>query len=353
MQILGSEFCELNRVETLSVVSEANHLLIRDSSGPHRVCVRKAYFSARMTGQVLLPRLELDLARKGHHLGPLMGIHCNPNTIFRRVGEPEGRGHFERLARLQEIASILATAQERGREGKEEVVARDGAWWGKRPDWWPKGGDKWPIETFVPDPAEEPQRNEIENQSTEKQGEQAEGSTATLSEEGKISAANLDTELPPRKRYRDSNRAVMAMLAGTRCRPIRNPKDTPRWNPLMKYDRTGAEASDWDNIFIVEGVFHHVTIIKARVHRFFVNFLETGQLPDPATVVTSGEPHSDPWWVLRVQRTKWFDLLKADDRVELLRTVWSVSAYLVRDKSSEVGGARQDSVGEQTGALKI
>lgn len=35
-----------------------------------------------------------------------------------------------------------------------------------------------------------------------------------------------------------------------------------------------------------------------------------------------------------MQRSKWFDLLSADDRVQAMRGIWGIVGYLMRDTST-------------------
>jgi hypothetical protein len=42
-----------------------------------------------------------------------------------------------------------------------------------------------------------------------------------------------------------------------------------------------------------------------------------------------------PWYVLELWRTKWYDLFVANDRVEIMRGLWGVLAWLMRSSQPE------------------
>jgi hypothetical protein len=46
-------------------------------------------------------------------------------------------------------------------------------------------------------------------------------------------------------------------------------------------------------------------------------------------------PHD--WYILKVRRSKWFDLLDKKGRVEALRGIWGVFGYLLRDVGDQEG----------------
>lgn len=94
------------------------------------------------------------------------------------------------------------------------------------------------------------------------------------------------------------------------------------------------------------------------MHKDYISFLETGRAPSsptssPLTSTSSQEPpaHHDsfehqaasrnqgaasqeddlPWFVLELRRSRWFDLFVAQDRVDVMRGIWGVMAWLTRE----------------------
>ena len=78
-------------------------------------------------------------------------------------------------------------------------------------------------------------------------------------------------------------------------------------------------------IFMVSSLNHHISILKLRLHRCYIQYLTDGTLPM--------EPPSDPKWCSpSLSRTKWYDLFNIEDRKEAMRGIWGVLAYLMRSQ---------------------
>lgn len=78
---------------------------------------------------------------------------------------------------------------------------------------------------------------------------------------------------------------------------------------------------------MISSINHHISILHLRVHPRYLEWL-AGEQDKPATENT--QPHSQPWHKLELRRTKWFDLLKAEDRVEALDGIWGLFGWLMR-----------------------
>ena len=74
-------------------------------------------------------------ARRGVIEGPMLGVFCREQTVFRDHDEAEGEGKQEVLDLLRETGLMLLLAQKRAREGKEEEVPGKGEWWANAPRW--------------------------------------------------------------------------------------------------------------------------------------------------------------------------------------------------------------------------
>lgn len=93
---------------------------------------------------------------------------------------------------------------------------------------------------------------------------------------------------------------------------------------------------------MVSSLYHHVCILKLEIHPLYLEFVETGRTPR--------SDHLDRSWCKpRMSRSRWFDLLTAEGRLEAFRGIWGVMSYLMRAdpmtrkpsqrKTSEVNGA--------------
>lgn len=60
-----------------------------------------------------------------------------------------------------------------------------------------------------------------------------------------------------------------------------------------------------------------------------MKFLECGETPAQSTASREGE--TQPWYALRLHRSRWFNLFSAEDRIEAMRGIWGVMAWLMRD----------------------
>jgi len=47
--------------------------------------------------------------------------------------------------------------------------------------------------------------------------------------------------------------------------------------------------------------------------------------------VNVSDPTFPEWYSLEVQRSKWYDLFNADDRMQAARALWAIMGYLMRD----------------------
>ncbi|KAF1820852.1 uncharacterized protein K489DRAFT_44741 [Dissoconium aciculare CBS 342.82] len=123
-----------------------------------------------------------------------------------------------------------------------------------------------------------------------------------------------------------------------------------------KPPKTASQAANrdgWDEVFIVSSLNHHISILRLSVHDAYLECLLTGKMPssssssssstDPSTAgLSSSEKFSEEageaeekrhWSIPRIRRSKWYDLLNAEDRCEAFRVLWGIMAYLCRDET--------------------
>jgi hypothetical protein len=105
-------------------------------------------------------------------------------------------------------------------------------------------------------------------------------------------------------------------------RMVRPPALT--WDKKAKYAAIGrAAGADYDDIFVVSALYHHISIVRVRV-------------PDQLMAVLEGRAEHEfengkrSWGRLEVRRSKWFDLFKPEDRVEAMKLVWCMMNWLMR-----------------------
>ncbi|KAI9848453.1 MAG: hypothetical protein M1837_000248 [Sclerophora amabilis] len=196
----------------------------------------------------------------------------------------------ERLNLLREVGAGLIIAQERAREGKQQMRPGEGQWYTTVPRW---GG-----------------------------GVGGEVGNAT---------GNTDESAPKKEDKKNGNRAKSRKEANAEAYKRVAP-GPGNWDPKVTYSHIGKESrGDVDHIYLVSSLNHHVSIVQLRVHASYLQFLESGKLPSDQDYPMSLD--GTPWYELRMCRTKWFDLFCAEDRLELMRGFWGIMAWMMRGET--------------------
>lgn len=113
------------------------------------------------------------------------------------------------------------------------------------------------------------------------------------------------------------------------------------WDKKARYmaiGKPGGVNGDWDEVFLVSCVNHHLSFLRGRVGK---GILE----------VIGGERDGNEGFERTVVwRTKWYDLFRAEDRVEAMRVLWGVMAWAMRGEETverrAVGGGGEMDVDE-------
>jgi hypothetical protein len=92
------------------------------------------------------------------------------------------------------------------------------------------------------------------------------------------------------------------------------------WDKKTRYEAIGrAAGADFDDVFIISSLFHHVSVLRLRVPSRLLDVFE------------GSEDNGDiPWGTLELWRSKWFDFFVAEERIEAIKLLWSVFAYQMR-----------------------
>ncbi|MCJ1416167.1 hypothetical protein MMC32_002502 [Xylographa parallela] len=254
---------------------------------PH-LYVRSLKIPVDLSGVVYCTPKERPSSMTGSLEGPLLGIQGRHGTTF---GEEDGQSDLVDL--LREVGAMLLIAQERSREGAHEVIPNLGKWFITKPRW---GGGT---------------------------GE-AMGEPLDLACEGEVISQQKqrDEEPPTKKRSREKRVRVERTREAARKDNIRKSTMPPssRWDSRIKYMRVGKDTeSEFDNIYLISSVNHHVCIVRLLVHPDYLSYLANG-----------GDPLGQPWFKLQIDRSRWFDLLSAEDRVEAMKGIWGVLTWLMR-----------------------
>lgn len=232
-------------------------------------------------------------ARSGIVEGPLAALSSRPTTAFTSP-------HDSVFDLCREIASVLVTAQQRSRETKTEKKLLDDLWWCHKPRW--GGGPGGPI-----------------GREADKVDETGDGEADGIS--AAVAGGSSGAGPSPAKKSRKK------MSLYDNYRMVRPPSST--WDRKTKYMAIGKPAgADFDDVFLLSCLNHHVSIVRVRVPTSLLDELE-GQ-----RMLAEGEEREKCF----MWRSRWFDMFLAEDRVEAMTCIWGMMAYMMRKVDEEEGG---------------
>ena len=264
-------------------------------------------------------------ARGGIIEGPIAALSARHTTGFETTFE-------QALDLCREIVGILCTAQQRAREGVTEAGhdEKDGSkWWCHKPRW--GGGSGGPIgkEEDRGDAGDggesvsvaiEKSLAEAKAQKDEDKGSGRGGAIGGRDDLDAIRAALAAgdplpqlTAGPTPSRKKAGKGQTMSMYDN--YRNVRPPSST--WDKKCRYTAIGkVQGAEYDDIFLVNCVNHHVCVSRARVPKSLIDTIEGHQ-----------EKISEP---LKVWRTKWCDLFNQEERIEAYNAIWGMMNWLMR-----------------------
>ncbi|KAL6898778.1 hypothetical protein GGI43DRAFT_423321 [Trichoderma evansii] len=227
-----------------------------------------------------------ETARAGLVYGPLGTVSTRPGTNFTTPDIETAQSTD--LAR--EVLAALVTAQHRAREGKVETRFGEGQWWTSKPRW--GGGTGGPI------------GREID----------------TDMPLGDKDALPTDSD-----KARPAKKPRKTLSIYDAYRMVRPPSYT--WDKKARYEAIGRQKGvDYDDIFVISSIFHHVSILRVRV-------------PDRLLEVLGGSPDPDmtqrSWGRVQGWRSRWFDLFDIEQRLVAMRMLWAVMAYQMRKEPED------------------
>ncbi|KAK5710964.1 hypothetical protein LTR15_012758 [Elasticomyces elasticus] len=291
----GSEMPDQFRINTVRAFVEAIAMPFQCTSTPPRVppLVKfgKLHVPVAQTSAIYRQPTDRMRARQGRLEGPLVAVQVRPKTKFQdEDGQPLEA--MVRLDMVREIGGLLQIAQERRRSGKE-VRSGDGQWWTIKPRW--GGGSGYDADTDT-DTDGEAKATELASTA----GEAASGGLVTG-----------DLGVPDKVEKKPKIMARALPWKELRC-------GRGYWDPKIDYGAIGKDTTlPSDVVFMVSSLNHHISIVKLVVHDAYTESLVAG---------TSLEDHPKP----TLQRSQWFDLFDPQQRVEALRGIWGVMAFLTR-----------------------
>ncbi|KAJ5365083.1 hypothetical protein N7517_007969 [Penicillium concentricum] len=276
---------------------------------PPRLTTKNLLFPVRQTFQSSRSPRDRQIARSGMLEGPVLISQCRSETSFRTADNTPGTGIGEVSDLFREVGGMLLAAQERAREGAVEKRPGEGKWWTMEPRF---GGA--PNDGILDDLINKGHGMSLPD---------------SMMEEIRPSAQEAESDS---KRHKFEHPFVtslsrkpsaMRRLTSSEKWKILQPGPS-LWDKRMSYLQIGkVQESPFDDIYMISSINHHISILHLRVHRRYLDILTNGDSTFPAT-------EGEPWHVLKLQRTRWFDLLDANDRIEALKGVWQLFQHQLR-----------------------
>lgn len=79
---------------------------------------------------------------------------------------------------------------------------------------------------------------------------------------------------------------------------------------------------------MLTSINHHMAILHLRIHQRYLDIVTTGDSQQ-----SQNQNQEEPWYVLKLRRTRWYNLLDGGDRVEALRGVWEIFHCMMRARA--------------------
>ncbi|KAH8819627.1 hypothetical protein F5884DRAFT_20307 [Xylogone sp. PMI_703] len=290
-----------------------------------------SYFTSPALTFITRTPTDRTSARTGIIEGPAAVISGRASTTFAKPTDS-----YIDLAR--EVIAILLTAQQRAREGKQEIRFGAGKWWTEKKRWGGGPGGSIGREADKADELADPTSSTSSTavESTSSQSNTSSSSLAAITKAiGGIGGSTSTTSSSgssgthPSKKLRKGTSSGNTLHIYDNYRKMHPPSAT--WDRKARYSAIGTQKGvGYDDVFLVSALNHHVSIIRCRV-------------PNALLEILSGEGSQQAggrsWGRLCMWRSRWFDFFLVKDRVEAMQIIWGMMAYLMRKIEDPSGGA--------------
>ena len=316
---------------------------------------------------------ERVAARRGVLEGPVLGVLGRGVIGYWIDGPwPELEGNkAETYDLLREVGAMLELAQQRAREGKKETRPGAGKWWATKRRW--GGGPGGPMgyeddlqkEYYIEDGevkcVKAKKRPLSEAVVVDKVVLPENVEEASQEKEEKASIPTVHGASSRKKSSRESRRGVKPgtilkrwNIIADRWRLIQ--PGSSLWDDQRVYMRIGKQLQQpqatsgtsptetFDNVFLISSMNHHISILRMRVSDRYLAWLQQGELDEPGIAAVAPDESSQAQHgksgVLEMWRTKWYDLFIPEERLEALKGLWQVMAWLVKKQDSKSHGEK-------------
>ncbi|RYP49022.1 hypothetical protein DL768_005213 [Monosporascus sp. mg162] len=320
------------RLHLLGPPSESTQSKPHSQSSPRLA----TYFPS---GCVFINRLPTarDAARAGVVEGPLAAVSARNTTHFSSPADSN-------IDLGRELIAALTTAQLRARQGKAEHRFGEDKWWATSKRW--GGGEGGAIGREVEAAEHHTLDKDSKDSTAAGAGSGSESGPGT--KDPRVPSHSLTaTKTPLAGGLVRPSGAVLAMRgqpASKRQRKTPSIYDHYRmvrppasnWDRKARYEAIGrARGVDYDDVFVFSSLFHHFCILRVRVPDRLLEVL--GGAPEAEDGKGEGKKKKRSWGELQVWRSRWFDLFLIEDRLEAMRQLWGVMAWLMRKEDEPKG----------------
>ncbi|KAI0880976.1 uncharacterized protein GGS22DRAFT_78498 [Annulohypoxylon maeteangense] len=265
--------------------------------------------------------LTREAARSGIVEGPIAAVSARNTTNFNSPADSN-------IDFGRELVAALITAQHRAREGQPEKRFGEGKWWATEKRW--GGGEGGPIgrevdgDSVVGD-KDAAAPGESENTEASKPVSSSSSSSSSSHQKGKPSSLPLI----PMRGQPVSKKPRKNMSIYDSYRMVRLPSSN--WDKKTVYAPIGkVKGVEYDDVFVLSSLFHHFSVLRVRVPRKLLDVLggEWEGIVE-AGIGAEGEKLRS-WGKLEMWRSRWFDLFIVEERLEAMRLLWGMMAWVMR-----------------------
>ncbi|KAI0012373.1 hypothetical protein F4779DRAFT_568401 [Xylariaceae sp. FL0662B] len=254
-----------------------------------------------------------DAARAGIFEGPIAAVSARNTTTF--SAPADSYVDFGR-----ELVAALITAQHRAREGSEERRFGEGKWWATAKRW--GGGEGGPIGREVEGDSIVGDKDNAPSEGAEKPAAAAASTGPGPGAPQKGRAMPIPVRGQPVNKKQRKNLSMY-----DNYRMVRLPASN--WDKKTRFEAIGkVRGAGYDDVFVLSSLFHHFCVLRVRVPDRLLDVM--GGAPEEGDF---GGPRS--WGRLEMWRSPWFDLFLTAHRLEAMRLLWGVMAWVMRKNDDE------------------
>ncbi|GKT82785.1 hypothetical protein Ct61P_00635 [Colletotrichum tofieldiae] len=93
------------------------------------------------------------------------------------------------------------------------------------------------------------------------------------------------------------------------------------WDRKTRYEAIGkVKGAGYDDVYVISSLFHHISILRVRVPERLLEVLEGAGEDDVRR----------SWGQVEARRSPWYDFFVTEQRLDAMKLVWSLMAWLMR-----------------------